>query len=84
MAWDDDDRDAPQLMDLDPQDVEWETVECPDCGQSILEDAPRCPHCGQWLIDDTPAARRARGWLWPMIVSAIVAIILVIWNGRRR
>ena len=80
----DDDPDGPQAMDLAEDGSDFEFVDCPVCGESIPEDAPRCPSCGQWLIGDTPAARRSRGWFWPVAVAILVAVILVIWHGLGR
>ena len=74
-----DDRDAPQATDLEEDGCD-DTVDCPACGQTIHEDAPRCPYCGQWVFDDTPAARRSRGWFWPLMIALLIAVILVIWH----
>lgn len=89
MSWqlyDPDDPDAPQDIDIDDDDdnVTLEVTDCPGCGRTVLEDAPRCPHCGQWIFGDTTAGRRARGWFWPVMVALLVAIILVFWHGLGR
>ncbi len=81
---DDDDRDAPQAMDLEDDDDVDDAVDCVYCGEAIHEDSPRCPHCGQWQDGGGPAGQRASGWFWPMVVSALVAIILVMWMGLGR
>jgi hypothetical protein len=82
--YDDDDRDAPQEMDLEGFGDESYTIDCPGCGSSIHEDAPRCIHCGYWLIDDSPAGLRAQGWFWPAMVALLIAVILVMWHGLGR
>jgi predicted RNA-binding Zn-ribbon protein involved in translation (DUF1610 family) len=82
--YDPDDRDAPLPEDLDDGDDEPdETVACPSCRRRIHEDAALCPHCGEWIIDDSPAAQRSRGWFWPLMVGALVAMILSLWVGLR-
>jgi hypothetical protein len=77
-SFDDDDRDAPQDIDL-----EWaeggEEIRCAACGKFMHEDCEKCPHCGQWVLDESAAEERARGWYWPMVVAVLIAIILVIW-----
>jgi hypothetical protein len=80
----DDDIDAPQEMDLEAEGPEVDTVDCPACGESIPEDLARCPCCGQWIVGDTPAGRRSRGWVWPVMVAFLVALILVLWHGLGR
>ncbi|GMU20200.1 MAG: hypothetical protein AMXMBFR13_02990 [Phycisphaerae bacterium] len=81
-----DDRDGPQDIDLadegDSEDLD--TIECPFCGASVVEGLPRCHQCGEWLPEDSPAARRARSWLWPVVVALLVAVILVMWHGLGR
>jgi hypothetical protein len=83
----DDDRDDPQDIDLDwaesQEDDGEDTRHCPNCGYEIYWSAAKCPRCGAWVGEDSPAAERARGWKWPVIVSVLVAIILVIWVGLR-
>jgi len=78
-----DDRDAPQPIDLDHE--EDETIDCPACGRAFYEDAIRCPYCGHWTEEGgSPAEGRARGWFWPIVVAGLVAVILVMWSGLRR
>ncbi|HSW46122.1 MAG TPA: hypothetical protein VLM89_11195 [Phycisphaerae bacterium] len=78
---DEDDRDAPQAIDLEGDDEE-DLVECPRCGRSFYAEAPRCPGCGYWVEDNvSPAASRSRGWFWPIMVAVLVAVILVLWHG---
>ena len=83
--FDPDDRDAPQAIDLEPNDDDDDdTVSCPNCGRELYEGIPKCPQCGFWIIDDSPAAQRARGWAWPIIVATLIAIMLVMWHGLGR
>jgi predicted nucleic acid-binding Zn ribbon protein len=80
----DDDRDAPQDIDLEWEDDNDDVDVCPVCAGDVHEDAPRCPHCGEWLFGDTPVRQRARGWFWPVIVALLVGVILVMWHGLVR
>jgi len=81
----DDDRDAPQPIDLDDDGNDDDTIDCPHCGRPVYEDAPRCPHCGRWVEDDpSPATSRSRSWFWPITVALLVAAILVLWHGLGR
>lgn len=77
------DPDGPQEIDLDRDDDEEYTIDCPMCGRPFHEDAVRCPYCGHFAIEETPAMRRARGWFWPVLVALLVGIILVMWAGLR-
>jgi len=79
---DDDDRDAPQEIDLERETDD--RVECSRCGASVWEEAPRCPNCGYWLSEESSATDRSRRWLWPMIVAVLIAVILVMWHGLGR
>lgn len=80
---DEDDRDAPQPCDLDA-DSDDDTVDCPQCGAAIHEDAPRCPECGHWVENETPARTTSGGMLWAVIVALLIAVILVFWHGLGR
>jgi predicted RNA-binding Zn-ribbon protein involved in translation (DUF1610 family) len=82
--FDQDDRDAPQPIDLaDGEDGG--TIDCPHCGRAIHEDAPRCPYCGDWVVLGSSAAgQQARGWFWPVAVAILIAIMLVMWHGLGR
>jgi hypothetical protein len=85
MAYDDDDfedRDDPQredIADLDRDDDGFDR--CLACGRAVYEGVPKCPYCGQWLLDDSEAAKRSRGWLWPVMIALLIAVILVMWHG---
>ena len=81
---DPEDNDAPQECDLDWDEENDYTVDCPYCRRPIHEEAIRCPHCGQFVIHDSPAARRSQGWFWPFMVVLLVLVILVMWHGLGR
>jgi hypothetical protein len=76
-----DDRDDPQPEDIEDLERDGGFDRCPECGRAVYEGVPKCPYCGQWLLDDSEAAKRARGWLWPVMVAVLLAVILVMWHG---
>ena len=65
----DDDPDAP-----DPDDEP--EVRCRNCGQMMLETAPRCPACG-----DYPSDEESRPSAMPMWVRVLAALLagLMLW-----
>jgi len=77
-SFDEDDRDAPQEMDLEWAEEQDDEVPCPNCGEPIHEDSPRCPRCGQWV--DAGSSGSSRGWGWLIVAAFLVAVILVVWN----
>lgn len=84
MRYDDDDRDAPQDIDL-IDDGDEPTVRCPACGREVHEDAALCPGCGEWMdARGSEAHRRSQGWFWPGMVGLLIGVILVMWMGLRR
>ena len=49
--WDDDDWDDEYADEAyDDVDDESYTVECPECGSDVYEDAEQCPACGQYVV----------------------------------
>lgn len=48
-SWDDD-WDEEYADDAYDDDDESYTVECPECGADVYEDAEQCPSCGQYII----------------------------------
>lgn len=78
---DDEDRDAPQDIDVDREfEDDFGYIDCPGCGRTLDEDAPRCPECGYWITEESLAAERSQGWFWPVLVAVLVAIIVLIWS----
>lgn len=59
-----------------------ETVPCPACGAAVYEDADQCPACGEWIIP--LAASRGRGWLRPVSIILIMALLLGVAGGLIR
>ena len=66
--------DTPDLDDDWPDDDESaETIDCPNCGEEIYEEAEQCPHCGKYISqEDSPAGRK------PWWIVAGVAICLYV------
>jgi DNA-directed RNA polymerase subunit RPC12/RpoP len=38
------------------------TIDCPYCGEQILETTPRCPHCGHYISEEDIPPRK-KSWL---------------------
>lgn len=79
MTWRDesdeaDARDLPQERDLTPDDDEWETVPCPNCGRDVAEEAEMCPHCGEFIVHRS--AKRSRR---VMAIAVVLLLVLVLW-----
>jgi hypothetical protein len=85
---DDDERDAPQDIDLDRgdegDDDDGEMVRCANCGHRFVPIVDRCPRCGYYIEDESVAAQRSRGGFWPIVVALLIAIIVVMWIGLGR
>jgi zinc-ribbon domain len=78
-SFDEDDRDAPQEMDLEWAEGQDDEVPCPNCGELIHEDSPRCPHCGQWVVAGS-SERQGGSWGWMIVAALLIAVVLVVWN----
>ena len=49
------------------------TIECPNCGSSVYEDAPQCPSCGEYI---THSRRNQSPWIY-VITIVIIAILIL-------
>ena len=57
--------------DEDWPDEDWadedesnETLPCPECGESIYEDAEQCPYCGNYVVHSTsPWSGKPTWWV---------------------
>ena len=56
-------------------DLQADTIVCPNCGGAVYEDAPQCPACGEWI---TTRRRPMAGWPWWFTVGGVVGIVAVI------
>jgi hypothetical protein len=75
----DDERDDPQSIDIDEDDEELATAECPHCGTEVLHVAMYCKHCDHWM---TPRLLDNRGWL-VMTALVVLAVIAYFWIFKR-
>lgn len=75
-SWDDEyeeEWDAP----YDDEDDDDYTVECPECGTDVYEDAEQCPACGNYIVHSTSVWSGRPSW-W--IVLGLLGIIAVIFS----
>lgn len=75
----DDERDDPQLRDLEELNGEdTPTVACAWCGGEIYDDADRCVHCGRWVVKRlSPSKLYRRGLLWLLgLIGAGLGLLL--------
>jgi hypothetical protein len=60
------------------------TIDCPNCGEPIYEDAPQCPHCRHY-VSSADFGKRFPKWLVVIVVITILSFLLpslaVIWNS---
>ena len=75
----DDERDDPQSIDMDEDDDELATAECPHCGAELADGAAYCPHCEQWM---TPTLGGPRKWV-VVVAIALLATVAIFWIMRR-
>jgi hypothetical protein len=66
--WDDD-------VDEDISDDAY--IECPHCGQTMLEDAEYCPSCDRWISDEDSPRPSQR--LWIVVGIALCLAIALTW-----
>lgn len=59
----------------DDDDPSSHTVECPECGESIYDDAEQCPFCGQYVTIDTRSLAGRPFWYVALALLGIAATI---------
>ena len=78
--WEDDEYDDEAYDDDDESD----TIECPECGADIYEDAERCPSCGRYIIHSSRSdylwTNRPAWWI-VLGVLGILAMIVALAFG---
>lgn len=75
--WDDYDDDWSPGMDDDDESY---TVDCPECGAEVYEDAERCPSCGSYIIlSSSGSVWQGRPAWWIILgLLGIIAVILAL------
>ena len=62
--------------DFDEEDDDDGYIDCPHCGQSMLEAADYCPSCERWITDGV--TNKTRSPLWVVIVAAVLLGLILI------
>lgn len=71
---DDDDWDDPALDD-DAEDLETEpTIDCPHCGQEMLEVCLQCPSCGMYLSKEDLGREKHPWWFTLAIILSLAGV----------
>jgi hypothetical protein len=70
-----DDREYPD--DDESDDDELETIECPQCGRQVYEEAEQCPYCAHFITRET-RVWSGKPWWW--IALALLGIAAMIWT----
>lgn len=50
-------------------------VDCPYCGEEMLEDSPRCSECGRYLSEEDRTPERKPSWI---VVGVVLCVIIVL------
>lgn len=74
--WQDDDD---WSSETDDDDVSY-TVDCPECGAEVYEDAERCPACGSYIVlGATGSVWQGRPAWWIILgLLGVIAVILAL------
>lgn len=66
--------------DFDEDDQDDGVIDCPFCGQAMLEDSEHCPSCDRWITaEDRPKPAQP---LWIVIGIALCLAVSLIWIMR--
>ncbi len=66
--------------DLDEDDEDDGYIDCPYCGQTMLEDAEYCPSCDRWITsEDSPKPAQP---LWIIVGIALCLAVALTWILR--
>jgi len=70
------DQDGPDQSD-DSDD--WDTIPCPECGESIYEDTPSCPYCGHYITFSTNLwSNQSPVWIGVGMLGILAVIIILV------
>ncbi len=60
-----------------------DTIECSQCGESFYDDSPRCPHCGHYptAMDHSRFPVWFRGVVIVLILALLLPFLLVLWKS---
>jgi predicted nucleic acid-binding Zn ribbon protein len=79
--WEDDPEEPDESdMDDDAGDEFAETVECPNCGRDVYDQAEQCPKCGAYLSREDSRHKRPVWLVWTALV--LLAMIIYFWTKR--
>lgn len=73
---DEDDWEADSDDDLDDP-----TIDCPNCGAAIYEDADQCPRCLLYVTREEHRQPAHRPWIIITAVLCLAWLGWMIWNG---
>ena len=51
-------------------------IDCPHCGETMLEDAEYCPSCDMWITDGAPKKRPYYWWVVAVVLILIFTIVM--------
>jgi predicted nucleic acid-binding Zn ribbon protein len=65
-----------EYADVNYDDEDNVTINCPYCAAEIYEDAEQCPHCGQYISDEDAPREGKPAWLIVVILLCIAMMLL--------
>jgi predicted nucleic acid-binding Zn ribbon protein len=69
------DPDGPDEWDIDDDEEDGDTIECPHCGAEISEYAQQCPRCRYFVSEEQ--TRRAGQPKWGVITAIVILAMFV-------
>ena len=66
---------------LGDEEDETVTVDCPNCGATMYEDAPQCPACGEYVSRTTSAWQGRPVWWILLGLAGIIATLFLLLPG---
>lgn len=68
----------------DDDEQEWQDedessyIPCPNCGETMLEDAEYCPACDRWITSEDQPQKRQSWWIVVIILALIATMIFTV------